>query len=96
MRDSFNYSSELTSAGHVLQYLTENNDFMVIGVIGPPGVGKSTIMNELYGYDACSPGTIHLYFPLCSFLCVEETFQSASVVIAVCNYKHYCVYVLCS
>ena len=67
MRDSFNYSSELTSAGHVLQYLTENNDFMVIGVIGPPGVGKSTIMNELYGYDASSPGTIQLYFLLFSF-----------------------------
>jgi len=58
VRDSFNYSSELTSAGHVLQYLTENNDFMVIGVIGPPGVGKSTIMNELYGYDASSPGML--------------------------------------
>ena len=45
-----------------LQYLTENNDFMVIGIIGPPGVGKSTIMNELYGYDASSPGTTQLHF----------------------------------
>ncbi|KAJ1257645.1 hypothetical protein BS78_10G011300 [Paspalum vaginatum] len=42
----------------ILPYLTENNDFMVIGVIGPPGIGKSTIMNELYGYDASSPGTL--------------------------------------
>ncbi|CAN6223506.1 unnamed protein product [Urochloa humidicola] len=42
----------------ILPYLTENNDFMVIGVIGPPGVGKSTIMNELYGYDASSPGML--------------------------------------
>ncbi|XP_066377913.1 uncharacterized protein [Miscanthus floridulus] len=42
----------------ILPYLTENNDFMVIGVIGPPGVGKSTIMNELYGHDASSPGML--------------------------------------
>ena len=44
-----------------LQYLTENNDFMVIGIIGPPGVGKSTIMNALYGYDGSSPGTVFIY-----------------------------------
>ncbi|EEC79873.1 hypothetical protein OsI_21375 [Oryza sativa Indica Group] len=42
----------------ILPYLTENNDFMVIGVIGPTGVGKSTIMNELYGYDGSSPGML--------------------------------------
>ncbi|KAK3131439.1 hypothetical protein QOZ80_6AG0506470 [Eleusine coracana subsp. coracana] len=41
-----------------LPFLTENNDFMVIGIIGPPGVGKSTIMNELYGYDGTSPGML--------------------------------------
>jgi len=40
----------------MLQFLTENTDFTVIGVIGPPGVGKSTIMNELYGFDSSSPG----------------------------------------
>lgn len=39
-----------------LQFLTENTDFTVVGVIGPPGVGKSTIMNELYGFDGSSPG----------------------------------------
>lgn len=39
-----------------LQFLTENSEFTVVGVIGPPGVGKSTIMNELYGFDATSPG----------------------------------------
>ncbi|KAK4572295.1 hypothetical protein RGQ29_030645 [Quercus rubra] len=36
----------------------ENTDFTVVGVIGPPGVGKSTIMNELYGFDASSPGML--------------------------------------
>ncbi|KAF5442545.1 hypothetical protein F2P56_035190 [Juglans regia] len=38
-----------------LPFLTENTDFTVVGVIGPTGVGKSTIMNELYGFDASSP-----------------------------------------
>ncbi|KAJ3690913.1 hypothetical protein LUZ61_020077 [Rhynchospora tenuis] len=42
----------------VLPFLTENNDFVVVGVIGPAGVGKSTILNELYGYDASSPGMV--------------------------------------
>ncbi|KAJ9185583.1 hypothetical protein P3X46_005195 [Hevea brasiliensis] len=41
-----------------LPFLTENADFTVIGVIGSPGVGKSTIMNELYGFDAGSPGML--------------------------------------
>ncbi|KAM7463566.1 hypothetical protein LguiA_031687 [Lonicera macranthoides] len=41
-----------------LPFLTDNTDFMVIGVIGPPGVGKSTIMNEIYGYDGTSPGML--------------------------------------
>ncbi|CAN1346115.1 Nonsense-mediated mRNA decay factor SMG9 [Linum perenne] len=40
------------------QFLTENTDFTVVGVIGPPGVGKSTIMNELYGFDGTSPGML--------------------------------------
>lgn len=42
----------------MLQFLTENTDFTVVGVIGPPGVGKSTIMNELYGFDSSSPGEL--------------------------------------
>ena len=39
-----------------MQFLTENTGFTVVGVFGPPGVGKSTIMNDLYGFDATSPG----------------------------------------
>ncbi|XP_042472867.1 protein SMG9-like isoform X1 [Zingiber officinale] len=42
----------------ILPFLTENTDFTVIGIIGPPGVGKSTIMNELYGFDGSSPGML--------------------------------------
>ncbi|KAL0905348.1 hypothetical protein M5K25_023760 [Dendrobium thyrsiflorum] len=42
----------------ILPFLTENTDFTVIGIIGPPGVGKSTIMNELYGFDGNSPGML--------------------------------------
>ncbi|XP_010549827.1 PREDICTED: protein SMG9-like [Tarenaya hassleriana] len=41
-----------------LPFLTENTDFTVVGVIGPPGVGKSTILNEIYGFDASSPGML--------------------------------------
>ncbi|KAK9059647.1 hypothetical protein SSX86_020351 [Deinandra increscens subsp. villosa] len=41
-----------------LPFLTDNTDFTVIGVIGPPGVGKSTIMNQIYGFDATSPGML--------------------------------------
>ncbi|KAF7148573.1 hypothetical protein RHSIM_Rhsim03G0221300 [Rhododendron simsii] len=39
-------------------FLTDNTDFTVVGVIGPPGVGKSTILNELYGFDGTSPGML--------------------------------------
>lgn len=41
-----------------LPFLTDNTDFTVIGVIGPAGVGKSTIMNEIYGFDVSSPGML--------------------------------------
>ncbi|KAL5568226.1 hypothetical protein UlMin_024801 [Ulmus minor] len=44
-----------------LPFLTENTEFTVVGVIGPPGVGKSTIMNEIYGFDASSPGMLPPY-----------------------------------
>lgn len=41
-----------------LPFLTDNTEFTVIGVIGSPGVGKSTIMNEIYGFDPTSPGML--------------------------------------
>nr|GLL28301.1 protein SMG9-like [Ipomoea trifida] len=41
-----------------ISFLTDNTDFTVVGVIGPPGVGKSTIMNEIYGFDSSSPGML--------------------------------------
>lgn len=45
-------------ADRFLPFLTENTEFTVVGVIGPPGVGKSTIMNEIYGFDSSSPGML--------------------------------------
>ncbi|KAL9274400.1 hypothetical protein AKJ16_DCAP13250 [Drosera capensis] len=42
-----------------LTLLSENNtDFTVVGVIGPPGAGKSTIMNEIYGFDPTTSGIL--------------------------------------
>ncbi|KAH9316270.1 hypothetical protein KI387_024897 [Taxus chinensis] len=38
--------------------VTDNTDFTVIGVLGPPGAGKSTILNELYGFDRSTPGVL--------------------------------------
>ncbi|XP_059066789.1 uncharacterized protein LOC131062450 isoform X1 [Cryptomeria japonica] len=38
--------------------VTDNTDFTVIGVLGPPGVGKSTILNELYGFDRNTSGVL--------------------------------------
>lgn len=52
-----------------LQLMSDNTDFTVVGVLGPSGVGKSTILNELYGFDSNSPGDFDLktsiacYFP---------------------------------
>ncbi|GAA0151502.1 hypothetical protein LIER_10210 [Lithospermum erythrorhizon] len=37
-----------------LSFLTDNTEFMVVGVIGTTGVGKSTILNEIYGFDPSS------------------------------------------
>ncbi|GER33471.1 protein SMG9 [Striga asiatica] len=41
-----------------LPFLTDNTDFVVVGVIGPPGIGKSTVLNEIYGFDSSSPGML--------------------------------------
>ncbi|XP_051143232.1 uncharacterized protein LOC127259723 [Andrographis paniculata] len=41
-----------------LPFLTDNTEFTVVGVIGPTGVGKSTILNEIYGFDSSSPGML--------------------------------------
>ncbi|KAK9740636.1 hypothetical protein RND81_03G050100 [Saponaria officinalis] len=41
-----------------LPFLTDNTDFTVVGVIGPPGVGKSTLLNLIYGFDPTSPGML--------------------------------------
>lgn len=34
----------------------DNSEFMVVGVLGAPGAGKSTILNEIYGFDANTQG----------------------------------------
>ncbi|CAH9070165.1 unnamed protein product [Cuscuta europaea] len=49
------------NADRFLPFLTDNTDFTVVGVIGPPGVGKSTIMNEIYGLDSNSTGILPLF-----------------------------------
>ncbi|XP_057542036.1 uncharacterized protein LOC130820614 [Amaranthus tricolor] len=41
-----------------LPFLTDNTEFTVVGVIGSPGVGKSSLMNEIYGFDPTSPGML--------------------------------------
>lgn len=44
-----------------LPFLTDNTEFTVVGVIGPTGVGKSTILNQIYGFDPTSPGMLPPY-----------------------------------
>ncbi|KAK2429579.1 protein SMG9 [Trifolium repens] len=53
LSDSWNFQSD-----HFLPFLSENTNFTVIGVIGRSGVGKSTIMNELYRFDPSSHGML--------------------------------------
>ncbi|KAL2642614.1 hypothetical protein R1flu_010201 [Riccia fluitans] len=42
----------------LLPLMSDNTDFIVVGVLGPPGVGKSTILNELYGFDGTTTGVL--------------------------------------
>ncbi|CAN6486509.1 unnamed protein product [Victoria cruziana] len=42
----------------LLPLMSDSSEFIVIGIIGPPGVGKSTILNELYGYDGSTTGML--------------------------------------
>lgn len=37
----------IMSTEHLQDYLQENTDFIVVGVVGSQGVGKSTILNLL-------------------------------------------------
>eukprot|EP00249_Psilotum_nudum_P011939 c23479_g2_i1 orf=290-661(+) len=48
----------------VLPLMSDNTDFTVIAVLGPQGVGKSTILNELYGFDGSSPGVHAVLWPV--------------------------------
>lgn len=54
--------------------MTDNTDFTVVGVIGPPGVGKSTILNEIYSFDSSSPGMYVLLYSVC----ISLSFKSRS------------------
>lgn len=53
LSDSWEFNTD-----RFLPFLTDNTDFTVVGIIGHSGVGKSTIMNELYGFDGSSPGML--------------------------------------
>ncbi|CAM6094464.1 unnamed protein product [Calypogeia fissa] len=53
LSESWDFNSD-----RLLPLMSDNMDSMVIGVLGPPGVGKSTIMNELYGSTGSSPGVL--------------------------------------
>lgn len=41
-----------------ISLLSENTDFTVVGVLGAPGVGKSTILNQLYGFDGSASSVL--------------------------------------
>lgn len=41
-----------------MKLVTDNTDFIVIILLGPPRVGKSTILNELYVFDRNTSGVL--------------------------------------
>ncbi|CAI9288112.1 unnamed protein product [Lactuca saligna] len=69
--DSSSLRSCLPSIGF-LNLLSDSWDFHTDRFL--PGIGKSTIMNEIYGFDATSPGSlaffpffIYIYTHICDF-----------------------------
>ncbi|KAJ8544720.1 hypothetical protein K7X08_017303 [Anisodus acutangulus] len=55
LSDTFDFQTD-----RFLPFVTDNTEFSVVGIIGPPGVGKSTIMNEIYGgFDHPHPFPTH-------------------------------------
>lgn len=34
----------------------DNEEFMVVGVLGASGLGRSTILNEIYGFEPSTRG----------------------------------------
>ena len=54
-----------------LQYMLEQSDFLVVGVIGKQGVGKSTVMSLLAGTRT---GSGKLVLTLVCLVCVEISF----------------------
>ncbi|XP_058068701.1 uncharacterized protein LOC131218036 [Magnolia sinica] len=53
LSDSWDFHTD-----RILPFLTKNADFMVMSIIGPTSVGKSTILSELYGFNESSPGML--------------------------------------
>ncbi|KAG0560396.1 hypothetical protein KC19_10G178000 [Ceratodon purpureus] len=49
---------DLTPDRYLPLMSADNQEFMVVGVLGPPGAGKSTILNEIYGFDSSSQGVL--------------------------------------
>eukprot|EP01089_Gocevia_fonbrunei_P015517 TRINITY_DN4554_c0_g1_i1.p1 TRINITY_DN4554_c0_g1~~TRINITY_DN4554_c0_g1_i1.p1 ORF type:complete len:260 (+),score=39.08 TRINITY_DN4554_c0_g1_i1:72-851(+) len=47
---------------NVLKFMSDQTEFTVIGILGPQGAGKSTILSEVYGYSVST--SEHLPFPV--------------------------------
>ena len=57
-----------------------NKDFMMVSVIGPPGVEKSIIINELYGFDGTSLGESFLSGLVDVFDCNHDVCLNVSII----------------